>query len=107
MAAQQLLAPGGQLHITLKRGEPYDSWSAVSIAKMCGLRVLHCSPFLPNTFPGYAHRRTIGDDHAGDAEQHRRNAEIGESSRTFAFAPPEAGSVAQSPPLRKQGRGGK
>ena len=38
-SAQRLLAhPNGELHLTLKRGEPYDSWSAVALAKMCGLR---------------------------------------------------------------------
>lgn len=32
----QLLAEDGEVHITLKRGEPYDSWNAVAIAKMAG-----------------------------------------------------------------------
>ena len=56
---------------SLKRGEPYDSWQAVTIAKMCGMRVGHCAPFKPQLYPGYAHRRSVGDTHAGDAETAR------------------------------------
>ena len=83
-----LLAPNGrgELHLTLKKGQPYDSWQPVAIAKMCGLVVRHCSPFMPERFPGYAHKRTIGDEHAGGAHQHVANAEI-VGARTFAFVP--------------------
>ena len=83
-SAPSLLAPGGQLHVTLKRGEPYDSWSIVTIAKLCGLRVQHCTPFAPEAYPGYAHRRTLGDEHAGDQASHEANAEI-HGARTYAF----------------------
>lgn len=83
-----LLAPGGkgELHMTLKKGPPYDSWQPVVIAKMCGLAVRHCAPFRPERFPGYAHRRSIGDDHAGGAQQHVANAEIS-GARTYCFVP--------------------
>ena len=84
-SVQPLLCAGGQLHLSLKRGEPYDSWQAVQIAKLCGLRVQSCTPFLPQAFPGYAHRRSIGDEHAGDAAAHAPNAEIGANSKTYAF----------------------
>ena len=79
-----LLLPGGELHVTLKKGQPYDSWNIVTIAKMCGYRVLHCSPFHPSKFPGYAHRRSIGDAHAGDASAHEPNAEIA-GARTYVL----------------------
>ena len=83
LAAKLLLAPPplGELHITLKKGEPYNSWSVVTIGKMCGLRVKHCTPFVPAKFPGYAHRRSIGDDHAGDETTFFK--EVG--ARTYAF----------------------
>ena len=78
-AGAQLLGAKGEIHLSLKRGEPYDSWQCVAIAKMCGLRVAHCSSFEPAAFPGYAHRRTIGDEHAG--------AEYGASgAKTYAFS---------------------
>ena len=90
LAARPLLAPPprGELHFTLKKGEPYESWSLVTIAKMCKLRVRYCNPFMPDKYPGYAHRRSIGDEHAGDASAHEPNAEIS-GARTFAFAPDE------------------
>ena len=80
--------PRGELHVTMKKGEPYDSWQIVTIAKMCGLRVKHCTPFMPSKFPGYAHRRSIGDEHAGDAASHEPNAEVA-GARTFSFVPHE------------------
>ena len=68
-----ILSDDGELHITLKRGEPYDSWNATTLAKLAGLRVKHCTPFEAKLFPGYAHRRTIGDNHAGVDEVHHLN----------------------------------
>jgi 25S rRNA (uracil2634-N3)-methyltransferase len=103
-ASVQLLAPGGQMHITLKRGQPYDSWGAVVIAKMCGLRVLSCSTFSPEAFPGYAHRRTLGDEHAGDADAHLPNAEISVGAKTYAFVSAEdaAAAAAEREPRKGQ-----
>ena len=83
-SALPLLAPSGELHVTLKKGQPYDSWNIVTIAKMCGLAVRFCAPFAPGKYPGYAHRRNIGDEHAGDASARTPNAEI-QGARTYAF----------------------
>lgn len=96
MSASSLLSPPpkGELHVTMKRGEPYDSWQLVTLAKMCGFRVKHCTPFMQATFPGYAHRRTIGDLHAGDAAAHEPNAEIS-GARTYVFA---TGEMPVAPP---------
>lgn len=77
MSGSGLLAPHGELHLTLKRGEPYDSWNSVMLAKFAGMRVAHCTPFQASRFPGYAHRRTIGDDHAGE--------DAIASGKTYAF----------------------
>ena len=52
--------------------------------RQCGLRVHHCAPFRPELFPGYAHRRNVGDEHAGSSEQHADNAEI-RQAKTYAF----------------------
>ena len=81
---------GGELHVTIKRGQPYDSWQVVPVAKMCGLRVLKCSAFEASAYPGYAHRRTIGDAHAAslvEGQPAELNAEIGSASKTYVFVP--------------------
>ena len=105
-SASALLCGGGQLHVTLKRGEPYDSWSAVPLAKLCGLRVAHCTPFSSATYPGYEHRRTIGDTHAGDASQHAPNAEIG-GAKTYAFVGAHDAPAQPGPSQRGERKGQK
>ena len=55
-----LLAKNGEIHVTIKSGEPYDSWNAVKIAKNEGLEVKDCIVFDPDLYPGYEHRRTLG-----------------------------------------------
>jgi len=101
-----VLAADGELHLTLKRGEPYDSWKAVTLAKLAGLRVKHCTPFEAARFPGYAHRRTIGDEHAGE------DAVV--SGKTYAFvekgaaedeAEEKASSGRGAPQGTKRGKG--
>ena len=79
-STSSLLAEQGEVHVTVKRGEPYDSWNVVVLAKLAGLRVRNCVDFVPSRYPGYAHRRTIGDDHAGDGEV--------TSGKTYAFIRP-------------------
>jgi len=102
-AAAQLLAAGGQFHVTLKRGQPYDSWGAVLIARMAGLRVASCSTFVAAAFPGYAHRRTLGDEHAGDAGA-SPNAEVA-SAKTYAFVSAEEFKEAKAEmEQRKEGK---
>lgn len=44
----------------------------------------YCNNFNSELFPGYAHRRNVGDEHAGNAEQHVGNAEI-KQAKTYAF----------------------
>jgi 25S rRNA (uracil2634-N3)-methyltransferase len=81
-SCSSLLNAGGEFHLTLKKGEPYSSWNTVVIGKMSGYKVHHCTPFRPELFPGYAHKRTIGDEHAGVGVG--PNAEIA-GARTYAF----------------------
>ena len=100
-AAAALLAATGdaELHITLKRGEPYDSWNIVTIAKMCGYKVRCCTPFRPAAWTGYAHRRSIGDEHAGSLEAHEPNAEI-EGAKTYCFVLERAEAAAAAHPAQ-------
>mgnify|MGYP001266983590 CR=1 FL=1 len=95
--ASGLLASGGEIHVTLAHGPPYDSWDCVLIAKLAGLRVRRCVPFEAARFAGYAHRRTLGDDHAGDAKTAERK------SKTYAF-----GVAGDEPePTEKERKGSK
>ena len=92
-AHTKLLAPGGHLQLTLKRGEPYDSWNAVVLAKLEGFKVHCCTNFDSANYPGYAHRRTIGDEHAGNDDV--------SSGKTYSFMllpPKESTEVAHGIP---------
>jgi len=51
---------GGEIHVTVRRGEPYDSWQIVKLARSVGLALVNAVRFDPRAFPGYEHRRTIG-----------------------------------------------
>ncbi|KAJ1563855.1 hypothetical protein HK405_000517, partial [Cladochytrium tenue] len=48
--------------LTLRAGEPYDSWDVKTLARSLGLSLHSAEPFHPAAYPGYAHRRTIGFD---------------------------------------------
>jgi 25S rRNA (uracil2634-N3)-methyltransferase len=56
-----VLKPGGSVHITLKKGNPYDKWNLPGL--LPNGSALHLSkqhPFDKSLFPGYKHRRTKG-----------------------------------------------
>ena len=64
-AAQQSLGSvqhGGEIHVTLKKGEPYDSWNIKRIARTahCGIRLKTAFDFYHTMYDGYEHRRTLG-----------------------------------------------
>eukprot|EP00948_MAST-09A_sp_MAST-9A-sp1_P004314 g4314.t1 len=60
--------------ITLKRGEPYTSWKLPSLGTRSGFRVKTALPFFPEMYPGYQHRRTLGE--AFDKEAVKANQDI-------------------------------
>ncbi|KAJ3409162.1 hypothetical protein HDV05_004570 [Chytridiales sp. JEL 0842] len=59
-SAKTALTPNGLVYVTLKSGEPYDSWQMKLIAKKAGFSLKTKIPFLPDMYPNYVHRRTIG-----------------------------------------------
>ncbi|KAJ3140082.1 hypothetical protein HK101_003563 [Irineochytrium annulatum] len=61
-SAVGMLRGKGEIMVTLRSGEPYDSWQLRTIAKACGLAIKTTIPFLPEMYPNYTHRRTIGFD---------------------------------------------
>ena len=52
----------GQIHVTLKKGEPYDSWAVPRVARLSvhGLKLRTQQDFYPELYKGYEHRRTVG-----------------------------------------------
>lgn len=63
-SALEVLAPGGEILVTLKSGMPYALWNAPKLASQGTGNVLALRTALPFdalAFPGYAHRRTHGD----------------------------------------------
>ncbi|KAJ3093392.1 hypothetical protein HDU96_002329 [Phlyctochytrium bullatum] len=61
-SAMEFLADKGEILLTIRSGEPYDSWGVKQLAKREGLATKVTTVFDPSEFPGYAHRRTIGFD---------------------------------------------
>ena len=62
-SAEQMLDPSsGQIHVTLKRGEPYNSWGFAKLVIKRKQRLLlkTAMDFFPQKYPGYEHRRTLG-----------------------------------------------
>lgn len=83
-SAKQLLTTSGEIHVTLKTGEPYDSWNVKKLAKTSGLFCKTTLPFDPNMYSGYSHRRTLGYLDGLSAEN---NEEIkGKECKTYVFS---------------------
>jgi len=62
MKNNKKLIENGQIHITLKKGEPYDSWAVPRVARLAvhGLKLRTQQDFYPELYKGYEHRRTVG-----------------------------------------------
>ncbi|GBC10520.1 hypothetical protein RclHR1_00970021 [Rhizophagus clarus] len=51
----------GEIHVTMKTVEPYNQWNIKQLAKSTGhLAIKESIDFIPNQYPGYEHRRTLG-----------------------------------------------
>ena len=103
-----------EVHVTLKRGPPYDSWGLPALAREAGLSLHRALQFYPEKFPGYEHRRTIGAVSADQkAAGHRLSlganediSKVGQPGskgggdlgpRTFVFGLPRKGGGAGAP----------
>jgi 25S rRNA (uracil2634-N3)-methyltransferase len=54
LAAAPLLAEGGEVHVTLKKGKPYDQWKVGSLGALTRKLVLKTgTDFFPDMYPGY------------------------------------------------------
>jgi hypothetical protein len=53
-----VLAPGGEVHVTLKMGPPYSEWGLEALAHEAGLVLYDTYNFEPSRYPGYHHQTT-------------------------------------------------
>lgn len=81
LSAMEVVALGGEVHVTVKTGKPYDLWGVVGLAhRVTGgaLKLLASHRFQPEQFPGYSHRRTLG---------HREGLSASENEEILASNP--------------------
>ena len=65
VSATRLVYPAdefGEVHVTLKKGEPYKSWNIQQCARNGGFTFKTSYEFFPHLYKGYQHRRTRGHD---------------------------------------------
>ncbi|CAI5520206.1 unnamed protein product [Closterium sp. Naga37s-1] len=103
VSAAPLVAPQGEVRVSLRTGHPYSLWNAPALAEESrALRLKFTHRFHADHFPGYGHRRTIG----GKTGVMVENTEEGSKSvgaKTFVFChrnahpprSPNAGVVAR------------
>lgn len=73
--------------MTIKAGEPYDSWKVPRLAQGTGLRLKRAFEFFPQLYDGYEHRRTLGaQSHGVEEGGPAPNADLLGGAKTFAFA---------------------
>ena len=73
----------GVIICTIKTGLPYDLWEIKKVAREAGLHCVRSMDFIPQYFPGYTHRRTIGHDLL---KSNPDNSEITKGSKMYIFA---------------------
>lgn len=57
-AYRAVLAPGGEVHVTIKMGPPYSRWRIPELALRAGFVETRRMPFRAARYPGYHHRTT-------------------------------------------------
>ncbi|KAF2210333.1 hypothetical protein CERZMDRAFT_17168, partial [Cercospora zeae-maydis SCOH1-5] len=55
----------GTVVVTLFEGEPYTLWNVKDLARHAGLEVARSFKFLAEAYPGYEHKRTLGNIEGG------------------------------------------
>ncbi|GLJ08324.1 hypothetical protein SUGI_0086500 [Cryptomeria japonica] len=61
-SAKMLLSKFGEIHVTHKKGSPYDKWNLVGEAVNCGLFLSESVDFKREDYPGYINKRGDGKD---------------------------------------------
>ncbi|MCL7043790.1 hypothetical protein MKW94_024480 [Papaver nudicaule] len=60
--AKDLILKTGEIHVTHKKGEPYDKWEIERKAAKIGLALQDSVPFKKQDYPGYANKRAHGNN---------------------------------------------
>lgn len=100
----------GEVHVTTKGGEPYNSWRVAKLGvSLEGVKLKNALPFDPALYPEYRHRRTIGYEEGLSTTE---NEDIGEGCRTFVFKKgqqkvAEDDEVKHNPSKKRKVKGGK
>jgi hypothetical protein len=91
-SAAKLLRTGdretcGEIHVTLKKGEPYDSWQVPRMARVSGAELEHKNgmDFYASMYSGYEHRRTLGETEGVAEGSELANEDIRGGARTYVF----------------------
>jgi 25S rRNA (uracil2634-N3)-methyltransferase len=82
-SAAEMVHDTGEVHITIKKGEPYDSWKVVKLGlEIPGLKLKTAFDFVTGQYPKYRHRRTLGYEAGISGKQ---NEDIGAGGKTYVF----------------------
>ncbi|CAI5505625.1 unnamed protein product [Closterium sp. Naga37s-1] len=85
VSAAPLLAPQGEVRVSLRTGHPYSLWNAPALAEESrALRLKFTHRFHADDFPGYAHRRTIGGK-TGVIVENTEEGSKAAGAKTFVF----------------------
>ena len=79
---KSLMTSSSEIHLTVKRGQPYTSWNMTRLIRSVSGYKFTCTPFYTRLYPGYVHRRTIGyrDDISSD-----NNVDISKGALTYVI----------------------
>ena len=83
-AGEESEAGGPTILVTLFAGQPYELWNVRDLARHVGLVVQRSFRFEWGVYPGYEHRRTLGNVEGGGGWKGEER-----SARTFIFEMPE------------------
>ncbi|KAL9612744.1 MAG: hypothetical protein Q9167_002683 [Letrouitia subvulpina] len=95
-SSMPILAPGGNIVVTIFEGEPYELWNIRDLARHAGLKVGRSFRFQPGVYPGYSHARTLGNIKGGGGWKGGER-----DARTYVF---ELQDMDPASPIRKRRR---
>ncbi|KAG8628304.1 hypothetical protein KVT40_004177 [Elsinoe batatas] len=84
--AKEMLSEEGSVIVTLFEGEPYTLWNIRDLARHSGLMVQRSFRFEARRYPGYEHRRTLGNIEGGGGWKGEER-----EARSYVFVKKEEG----------------
>ena len=74
--AKEMLSPKGKILLTVFEGMPYELWGVRNLARHVGLQIDRSMRFEWGMFPGYVHKRTLGELKGGGWKGEERDARM-------------------------------